>query len=100
MGSWTATSTGTRWRLLGELWRAGKTVLCVTHDVNLLRQVGTHPEHGEVRVVGLKEGALAFEQNLSEPQLAAQLSSLFDIHVLTLSTQGGPYFGISPQEVE
>ncbi len=86
--------------LLGELWRSGKTVVCVTHDVNLLRQVGTHPEHGEVRVVGLKEGGLVFEQNLSDQSLAGHLSSLFDIHVSTLSTRGGPYFGISPKGLE
>lgn len=84
--------------LLGELWRGGKTVVCVTHDVNLLRQVGTHPEQGEVRVIGLQEGALAFDASLSDPDMADHLSSLFDIQVLTLSTRGGPYFGISPKE--
>ena len=86
--------------LLGELWRAGKTVVCVTHDVNLLRQVGTHPEHGEVRVVGLKEGSLAFENRLSEAGLADDLSSLFDIQVSILSSSGGPYFGISTREIQ
>ena len=85
--------------LLGELWRAGKTVVCVTHDVNLLRQVGVNEDAGEVRVIGLKEGALAFDESLSEPALADHLSNLFDIHVLALSTNGGPYFGISPKEV-
>lgn len=83
--------------LLGELWREGKTVVCVTHDVNLLRQVGVHDAAGEVRVVGLNEGALVFDEVLSEPALPGHLSTLFDVNFSTLSTDGGPYFGIAPK---
>jgi iron complex transport system ATP-binding protein len=83
--------------LLGELWREGKTIVCVTHDVNLLRQVGVHDDAGQVRVVGLNEGALAFDEVLSEPALPGHLSTLFDVNFSTLSTDGGPYFGIAPK---
>ena len=83
--------------LLGELWREGKTIVCVTHDVNLLRQVGLHEEAGELRVVGLNEGELAFDASLTEPKLSEHLSQLFDVQFSTLSTEGGPYFGIAPK---
>ena len=83
--------------LLGELWREGKTIVCVTHDVNLLRQVGVHERAGEVRVVGLSQGSLAFDERLTEPQLPNYLSTLFDVQFTTLSTEGGPYFGIAPK---
>ena len=83
--------------LLGELWREGKTIVCVTHDVNLLRQVGKRDDADEVRVVGLNDGALAFDEALSDGALPSHLSDLFDVTFSTLSTSDGPYFGITPK---
>jgi len=62
------------YRLLGELWRAGAGVLCVTHDVNLLAHIGA-----DVRILGLKRGELHLDSRYEHPQLAAQLSELFDV---------------------
>jgi len=84
--------------LLGELWREGKTVVCVTHDMNLLRQVGQTDKAEDVRVVGLCDGSVAFDESLTQPDLPAHLSALFDVQFSMLSTDGGPYFGISPRE--
>ena len=84
--------------LLGELWRAGKTVVCVTHDVNLLRQVGKQNDGGDIRVVGVREGSLEFDTRLGESVLSQHLSDLFQVKVETLILDGGPYFGISPRE--
>lgn len=62
------------YRLLGELWRAGAGVLCVTHDVNLLAHVGA-----DVRILGLKRGELHLDSHYQHPQLSTQLSALFDV---------------------
>jgi iron complex transport system ATP-binding protein len=64
--------------LLGELWREGRTIVCINHDVNLLNHLG-EPER--VRVVGLRAGRLAFEARLSEPDLPARLGALFGVEM-------------------
>jgi iron complex transport system ATP-binding protein len=74
------------YRLLGELWREGASVVCVTHDVNLLRHLG-NPE--KVRVAGVAQGKLRFEAALTAPQLPDELGALFGVqmHALTLGGQ-------------
>ncbi len=69
------------YRLLGELWREGRGVLCVTHDVNLLGWLG---EPARVRVAGLRDGRVAFESRYDAPELPALLSSLFEIEMRAL----------------
>ena len=71
----------TVYRLIGELWREGRTVLCVTHDVNLLRHVGAPA----ARLVGLNGGALAFDTRLSDPLLPGLLGSLFGVRMAEVS---------------
>ena len=84
--------------LLGEQWQAGKTVVCVTHDVNLLRHLGEAARYASVRVVGLRDGAQAFEASLADPGLAGQLSELFDVTFTDLGTTDAPYFAVSARE--
>jgi iron complex transport system ATP-binding protein len=69
------------YRLLGELWREGRTLLCINHDVNLLHQVG---DAARVRVVGLREGRVAFDAHFSDADLPAQLSALFGVSIASL----------------
>ena len=66
------------YRLLGELWREGRSILCITHDVNLLQQVG---EAGRVRVVGLREGRFVFDSPFDGSDLPARLGDLFGIEM-------------------
>ena len=73
------------YRLLGELWREGRTVLCINHDVNLLQQVG---EAARVRVVGLRAGRVAFEAKLADAQLPEQLGALFGIEMNAVHSNG------------
>jgi iron complex transport system ATP-binding protein len=72
------------YRLLGELWREGRSVVCVTHDVNLLRHLGS-PER--VRVMGVAQGKLAFESSFAGPRLPNELGALFGVrmHEITLA---------------
>jgi iron complex transport system ATP-binding protein len=73
------------YRLLGELWREGRSIVCVTHDVNLLRHLG-EPER--VRVAGVSQGKLAFECRFDAPEFPERLGSLFGVklHSLLLGT--------------
>ncbi|MEP7050442.1 MAG: ATP-binding cassette domain-containing protein [Pseudomonadota bacterium] len=73
------------YRLLGELWREGHSVLCITHDVNLLQQVG---DAERVRVVGLRAGRIAFEAPLADAALPEQLGELFGIQMSSLLSAG------------
>jgi hypothetical protein len=71
------------YRLLGELWQQGSSVVCVTHDVNLLRHLGNP---GQVRVAGVAQGKLRFECPLTAPELPQKLGELFGMvmHTFTL----------------
>ena len=73
------------YRLLGELWREGRTVLCISHDVNLLHHVG---DAERVRVIGLRRGSLLFDARLSDAALPAQLGALFGVEMEALAFSG------------
>jgi iron complex transport system ATP-binding protein len=70
------------YRLLGALWREGFGLLLVTHDVNLLAHLGA-PER--VRVLGLKQGRVAFECRYADPSLSTRLSELFGLGFIELT---------------
>ncbi|MEO6602138.1 MAG: ABC transporter ATP-binding protein [Polyangiaceae bacterium] len=73
------------YRTLGELWREGRTLLCINHDVNLLHQVGNAER---VRVIGLLNGHIAFDARFADPDLPEHLGALFGIHMDSLSGNG------------
>jgi iron complex transport system ATP-binding protein len=66
------------YQLLGELWREGRSVVCVTHDVNLLRHLGA-PD--KVRVAGVAQGRLEFECAFNAPELPTKLGALFGVQM-------------------
>lgn len=70
------------YRLLGKLWREGKGILCITHDVNLLRHVGasTRP----IRLGGMRSGRLAFETSYGASEVADAIGELFGIAMRTV----------------
>jgi len=73
------------YRLLGELWREGKSIVLVTHDINLLRHLG---DAQHVRVAGISQGKLSFQSPLSAPELPQQLGALFGVQMRALSLDG------------
>ncbi len=73
------------YRLLGELWREGLSIVCVTHDVNLLRHLGASEK---VRVAGLQNGTLRFQTTFDAPELPDQLGQLFGIGMRALALDG------------
>lgn len=88
------------YRLIGELWREGHGILCVTHDPNLLGHVLTSPddaaEQARVRVVGMEAGAVLFERALSAEDLPAQLSRLFGLRIARVQHEGATFFASLP----
>jgi iron complex transport system ATP-binding protein len=76
------------YRTLGELWREGRTLVCINHDVNLLQQAG---DAERLRVVGLRAGRIAFDARLADPGLPAHLGTLFGIHMDSLSSNGSRF---------
>lgn len=74
------------YQLLGNLWREGLTILCVTHDVNLLRHLG---DGERVRVAGLRGGELAFTTRWTDPELPRRLSELFGVKMESVPTARG-----------
>jgi iron complex transport system ATP-binding protein len=69
--------------LIGGLAQAGTTVLCVTHDVNLLAHLAGSP-----RVLGLKAGKTLVDARYGEPDLATELALLFDVPMRSVDAGG------------
>jgi iron complex transport system ATP-binding protein len=74
--------------LLGELWRERRTLVCITHDVNLLHRVG---DATRIRVVGMRAGRVAFSARLADSTLARHLGDLFGIEMETVQGSGQPF---------
>jgi iron complex transport system ATP-binding protein len=71
------------YELLGRLWADGYGILCVTHDVNLLRHVGS-PER--LRIVGIADGQLRFQLKYSDESLPSALADLFQVEMRSLES--------------
>jgi iron complex transport system ATP-binding protein len=76
------------YRQVMDEWKAGQTIVVVTHDLNLLRRSLGENDQGRVRTIGMKDGMLAFERKLSDDSLSDQLSMLYGIHVEEITVQG------------
>ena len=74
------------YRLIGRLWREGRGVLCITHDVNMLRYVGSD---APIRVVGLSKGRLQFECEYASAELPSHVGALFNVGMEVLDSAGG-----------
>ncbi|NNC16717.1 ABC transporter ATP-binding protein [Corallococcus exiguus] len=76
---------------MGHLWRAGRGILCVTHDVNVISHAHA-PGTRAPRVVGLFQGRVAFERNHDAPDLGEQLGELFGVRMHGTSVEGHRVF--------
>ena len=85
------------YKLLGEQWRSGKTVVCVTHNINRLRELGSPEELANVRVIGLNTGSIAFDTGFHDAALANHLSKLFGATFTPLPFEDRPHFAVTPQ---
>ena len=83
------------YRVLGSEWQQGRTVVCVTHDINLLSHVAASAPKQRVRIVGLKEGRVAFDTSFDDSGLSTHLTGLFGVQVSALSHGEGRYFAVT-----
>ena len=88
------------YRLLGELWRDGLGVVCITHDLNLLRHAVPLADEPRVRVVGVKAGRVTFAATLDSPELPTHIERLFDVQVATLEHLGRRHFVMAAELAE
>jgi iron complex transport system ATP-binding protein len=80
------------YRMISEQWQAGRSVVCVTHDINLLSQLAPSGDAGKVRVLGLREGSTDFEMPLNDVRLREALESVFSMHLEVAEVAGRSYF--------
>ena len=73
-------------------WQAGRGVVCITHDMNLLSHLAPVGGESSVRVVGLSEGQVRFDLALDAPELTTALSGLFRLPLDAHSVGGRRYF--------
>ncbi len=64
------------YRLLGAAWRRGLGILCVTHDINLLRLL---PDPETIRLLGVRAGQLRFDTSYADPALSERLGDLYGV---------------------
>ncbi|HWU88320.1 MAG TPA: ABC transporter ATP-binding protein [Kofleriaceae bacterium] len=86
------------YRLIGELWRGGQGIVCVTHDPNLLHHALAGDEPDRVRVVGLEAGSILFEHRFGDPALAGSLSQMFGVRIAKLRCEGTQFFAPLAEE--
>ncbi|MCB9895588.1 MAG: ABC transporter ATP-binding protein [Planctomycetes bacterium] len=73
--------------LFGNLWRNGHGVLCITHDINMLRHVGDGAQ--DIRVVGMAQGRIGFESSFDAPDLPEHVGKLFDVQMQVVQSDDG-----------
>ena len=78
--------------MLRGQWEAGRGVMCITHDMNLLGHLAPVGGAGAVRVIGLAQGEIRFECRLDAESLTASLSELFALPLEAVSRGGRRYF--------
>jgi iron complex transport system ATP-binding protein len=86
------------YRLIGDLWRDGRGVLCVTHDPNLLHHALAGDAPDRVRVVGVEAGSIRFERRFSDPALSESLSQMFGVRIARLDCGGAHVFVSLPED--
>ncbi|WP_163869496.1 ABC transporter ATP-binding protein [Myxococcus eversor] len=67
--------------LVGQMWRSGLGVLCITHDINVLAHAMHAGSEGRIRVLGLSKGRVAFESHYDAPDLGEHLGRVFSVRM-------------------
>lgn len=73
------------YRHLGRLWREGKGLVIVSHDVRLAKVLGPAER---VRVLGVKAGKVEFDRPLADPEMATHLMQLYGVAFVPSGGEG------------
>lgn len=60
-------------------WQTGTTIVLITHNINLLLRSVSFSKQERIRVIGIQEGSIAFEEALSSPLLVQKISQLYQL---------------------
>ena len=71
-------------------WQAGTTMVLITHNINLLLRSVPKTEKMRVRIVGIQEGSILFEETLDSENLSSQVSKLYQLPAQMISAFGFP----------
>ena len=76
------------YQLFGRQWRAGRGLIVITHDINLLATLGASSDHVRIRVVGMREGSLRWELPFDDPALPDALQDLLELRLHAIEIEG------------
>ncbi|MEC7987034.1 MAG: ABC transporter ATP-binding protein [Myxococcota bacterium] len=71
-----------------EEWQQGRTLIVVTHNINLILGSVSPESYPLVRIVGLQEGTTFFESDLSDGTLTESIGHLYKLPVEKVSVFG------------
>ena len=80
------------YRLIGDLWRAGLGVLCVTHDVNVLAHAVAPEDAARLQVLGMEQGRIRFLTSYAAEDLGERLGELFGVRMSAFAAEGRRVF--------
>jgi len=78
--------------MISRQWQQGRSVVCISHDINLLTHLSPLERASDVRVIGLDAGSLSFSLCLTDPSMKDALESLFSMALRVVEVSGRPYF--------
>ena len=76
---------GDMYKLLIEEWQRGRTILAVTHNINLILGAVPLELYDQVSILGLEAGQILFTCSLADPELSSLVGSLYQISVQKVS---------------
>ena len=73
---------------LVQEWTEGRTMIVVTHNINLILGAVPTTRYRQVMVMGLNDGTIQFELPLSAPNIAEQIGELYQLPIQTITAFG------------
>lgn len=72
------------YRSLIHEWKTGRTMIVVTHNINLILAAVPTEQYDSVVVMGLDDGKMKFEMPLSHPEIAEKIGALYRLPIQTI----------------
>jgi len=73
-------------------WQEGRTIVTVTHNLNLIMEAISPQQHKHVQVIGLKNGELYFDIALSDQTLTKKIGKLYGLPTKKMAAFDRDYF--------
>ena len=83
---------GNIYQSLIEEWHSGRTIILVTHNINLILSSVTPEQYDKVRIIGLQKSQIHFDCFINDNHLCEYFSKLYQVHVEKIQCFGHTYF--------